>query len=55
MSQSNAHHQALAAFIAEHRNQLEAYVDNDKKTARIAETLLSWDREHHQDRVKGEQ
>lgn len=43
-SDDGAHHRALAAFVAEHRDRLEAYADSDKQTAELAEALLEWDR-----------
>jgi len=43
-SDSNAHHRTLAAFVTEHRDQLEAYADSDKETARLAEAILGWAR-----------
>lgn len=41
MATSDARHRALAAFVAEHRDQLEAYADSDNETAWLAEALLS--------------
>jgi hypothetical protein len=44
-SDPSAHHRALAAFVTEHRDELEAYVGSQKETARLAEALLAWERE----------
>lgn len=44
MSLTDAHHRALAAFVIEHRDELETYADSEKETAWIAEALLSWAR-----------
>ena len=44
MTQSQSHHQLLAAFVAEHHEQLEAYEDSEKETAWLAEVLLKWAR-----------
>lgn len=41
-SESDAHHRALAAFVTEHRDQLEKQADSDGETARIAEAILGW-------------
>ena len=43
MVQSDASFRALAAFIIEHRDQLEAYAGSDHETAWLAEALLGWD------------
>lgn len=43
-SNSDARHRALHVFVAEHRDQLEAYTDNDKETAWLAEAVLAWAR-----------
>jgi hypothetical protein len=34
--------QPVAAFVDEHRDQLEAYAGTEKETARLAEALLGW-------------
>jgi hypothetical protein len=44
-SEPSAHHRALAAFVTEHRDELEAYAGSEKETARLAEALLAWERE----------
>ncbi|MFP9190792.1 hypothetical protein ACLI4Q_03875 [Natrialbaceae archaeon A-CW1-1] len=44
MAGTDAHHRALAAFVAEHRDLLEVYADSDKETARLAKALLRWAR-----------
>jgi len=42
-SEPSAHHRALAAFVTEHRDVLEAYAGSEKETARLAEALLAWE------------
>lgn len=44
-SESSAHNRALAAFVTEYRDELEAYAGSEKGTARLAEALLAWERE----------
>jgi len=41
-SESDAHHRALAAFVSEHRDQLEKCADSDGETAWLAEAVLGW-------------
>lgn len=41
-SERNAHDRALAALVAEHRDQLEKYADSDGETAWLAEAILGW-------------
>ncbi|AHG05430.1 hypothetical protein HALDL1_16595 [Halobacterium sp. DL1] len=43
-SETEAHHRALAAFVTEHRDQIEQYADSDKETAELAAAVLGWDR-----------
>lgn len=43
-SDSDSHHRVLAAFVAEHRDQLEKHADSDAETARHAEAILGWAR-----------
>jgi len=50
---SEAHYRALAAFVAEHRDQLEALAGSDKETARLAGALLECARVDHDSREMG--
>jgi len=45
-SESDAHHRALAAFVTEHRDQLEKQADSDGETAWLAEAGLGWAQAH---------
>ena len=44
-AESSSPDRALAAFVAEHREVLEAYAGSEKETAAVAEAVLAWDRE----------
>jgi len=45
VSESGAHHRALAAFVTEHQDELALYAGSGNETARLAEALLAWERE----------
>ena len=42
MTQLEAHHRALAVYVTENREALEAHADSEKETARIVIALLQW-------------
>ena len=44
MTQPESTHPVLAATVAEHRDQLEAYAGSEKETAELADALLEWTR-----------
>lgn len=44
-SEHGARDRAVAAFVTEHRNELEAFAGSEKETAGLAEALLAWERE----------
>lgn len=44
MTQPESSHHVLAAFVTEHRDQLEAYAGSEQETAQLAKALLGWAR-----------
>lgn len=45
-TESTPHHPAIAAFVTKHRDTLEDHANADKRTAKRAGKLLSWERKH---------